>query len=419
MADLNVEYHERALIANQKRTKWTTKIREFIAIADYEPSVGKADTRSGQWVDITMKKVHILLSMTYGGERKHVLDYTHVDLHYMEDQMKNLVNKYNLLKQELSLHKSELCNLKNTVSINCSLQNEVIRVNLENKSLKDEISDLKKALGGRGKRKEKISSKEIIFTKADESSSMSIPEITSDSEAECETREPLPPLSKLIGVAPVGTSDSLISLADLTLNMAGLKLNTYVLKKTKPTSVNVSSAYVIKKNVKNKSPIVPESCSDKKADSSTEYSKKPGPKVVFGDNSSRDTEGYGSVNSCEKGKHHRASFETKRLFFINKCLYLFYMDLFGPVKPQTICHNKYTLVIVNEYSRYIWVFCLKKKSDAADCIMSFIIKMENLNEVNVKELRSDNGTEFINHKLKEFCNEKGISLNFLSLCTPE
>nr|GEY42286.1 retrovirus-related Pol polyprotein from transposon TNT 1-94 [Tanacetum cinerariifolium] len=32
--------------------------------------------------------------------------------------------------------------------------------------------------------------------------------------------------------------------------------------------------------------------------------------------------------------------------------------------------------------------------------------MENLNEVRVKELRSDNGTEFRNHKLKGFCDEK-------------
>nr|GEU49756.1 putative ribonuclease H-like domain-containing protein [Tanacetum cinerariifolium] len=45
--------------------------------------------------------------------------------------------------------------------------------------------------------------------------------------------------------------------------------------------------------------------------------------------------------------------------------------------------------------------------------------MENLNEVKVKELRSKNGTEFRIHKLKEFCDEKGISQNFSSPCTPE
>ncbi|GJU55357.1 hypothetical protein Tco_1229071 [Tanacetum coccineum] len=144
--------------------------------------------------------------MTEGHERKHVLDYTHVDLHYVEDQRKNLVNKFNLLKQELSLHNSELCNLKHIVSINCSLQNEVIRINLENESLKDEISDLKKALEGKGKRKEKISSKEV-FTKADESSSIPIYEITSDSESECETQEPLLPLPMLIRAEPVVVHD--------------------------------------------------------------------------------------------------------------------------------------------------------------------------------------------------------------------
>ncbi|GKE06830.1 retrovirus-related pol polyprotein from transposon TNT 1-94 [Tanacetum coccineum] len=99
-----------------------------------------------------------------------------------------------------------------------------------------------------------------------------------------------------------------------------------------------------------------------------------------------------NCSACEKGKHHSASFKTKWSFSINKCLHLLYMDLFGPIKPRTISHNKYTLVIVDEYSR----------------------KMENLNEIRVKGLRSDNGTEFRNHKLEEFCDGKGISQNFSS-----
>ncbi|GKF47431.1 hypothetical protein Tco_0137233, partial [Tanacetum coccineum] len=103
----------------------TTKIKAFMAIAEDEPSVGKADARFGEWVEITMKKVHGLLSMIDGDERKHVLDYTHVDLHYVEDQRKNLVNKFNLLKQEFSLHKSELCNLKILCPVTVPL-NEVL-----------------------------------------------------------------------------------------------------------------------------------------------------------------------------------------------------------------------------------------------------------------------------------------------------
>nr|GEZ63675.1 hypothetical protein [Tanacetum cinerariifolium] len=163
-----------------------------------------------------------------------------------------------------------------------------------NESLKDEIIDLKKviekwtcskvtldkllygqvlgnivkALGGKGKRKEKISSKEVIFTKANKSLSVLRYEITSDSEFECDSQKPLPPLPKLIGEAPSSTSEKVISLPDLTLNMADLTLSTSDPKKTRP-SVKVSRAYVNKKRTK-KSPVDPNSCSDKKAYSSTE-----------------------------------------------------------------------------------------------------------------------------------------------------
>ncbi|GJW24996.1 retrovirus-related pol polyprotein from transposon TNT 1-94, partial [Tanacetum coccineum] len=39
---------------------------------------------------------------------------------------------------------------------------------------------------------------------------------------------------------------------------------------------------------------------------------------------------------------------------------------------MSINHEKYTLVIVDEYSRYTWVHFLKKKSQAPEMIMSFI-----------------------------------------------
>ncbi|GJV52670.1 retrovirus-related pol polyprotein from transposon TNT 1-94 [Tanacetum coccineum] len=120
------------------------------------------------------------------------------------------------------------------------------------------------------------------------------------------------------------------------------------------------------------------------------YVEQPGPKVVLQDNSSCITEGYGSINcedkpcsACEKGKHKRASFKTKQNFLIRKCLHLLHMDLFGPVSPVSIIHKKYTLVIVNEYSR------------------------------------TDNGTVFRNIELESFCDEKGISQNFSSPYTPK
>ncbi|GJV40886.1 retrovirus-related pol polyprotein from transposon TNT 1-94 [Tanacetum coccineum] len=123
--------------------------------------------------------------------------------------------------------------------------------------------------------------------------------------------------------------------------------------------------------------------------------------------------------ACEKGKHHRASFKTKQNFSIRKCLHLLHMDLFGPVSLMSINHKKYTLVIVDEYSRYIWVHFLRKNSQAQKMIMSFIKMVENQNDVKVKQIRTDNEIEFRNHELESFCDEKGISQNFSSPYTLE
>ncbi|GKA40455.1 retrovirus-related pol polyprotein from transposon TNT 1-94, partial [Tanacetum coccineum] len=86
---------------------------------------------------------------------------------------------------------------------------------------------------------------------------------------------------------------------------------------------------------------------------------------------------------CEQGKHKRALFKTKQNFSIRKCLHLLYMDLFRPTSPMSVDHEKYTLVIVDEYSRYTWVYFLRKKSHAAEMIMSFIRMVENQNDVKI------------------------------------
>ncbi|GJR60786.1 retrovirus-related pol polyprotein from transposon TNT 1-94 [Tanacetum coccineum] len=119
-------------------------------------------------------------------------------------------------------------------------------------------------------------------------------------------------------------------------------------------------------------------------------------------------------SACEKGKHKRASFKIKHNFSIRKCLNLFHMDLFGPVSPISINNEKYTQFIVNDYSRYTWIHFLKKKSHAGETIMSFIRMVENQNDVKVKQIRTDNRTDFRYSELESFCSEKGISHNFSS-----
>nr|KAJ0227304.1 hypothetical protein LSAT_V11C100050010 [Lactuca sativa] len=95
------------------------------------------------------------------------------------------------------------------------------------------------------------------------------------------------------------------------------------------------------------------------------------------------------------------------------------MDLFGPIPVRSLGRNKYTLVVVDEFTRFTWVVFLNKKSHAAQEIISLIRKNETLTGLKVKQLRSDHGTEFRNSTLEEFCDHKGIGQNFSAPRTPQ
>ena len=61
----------------------------------------------------------------------------------------------------------------------------------------------------------------------------------------------------------------------------------------------------------------------------------------------------------------------------SKPLELLHLDLFGPSQVQSINHNKYVFVIVDDYSRYTWTIFLKLKSDAFELFKNFAKRIRN------------------------------------------
>nr|GFB12589.1 putative ribonuclease H-like domain-containing protein [Tanacetum cinerariifolium] len=84
------------------------------------------------------------------------------------------------------------------------------------------------------------------------------------------------------------------------------------------------------------------------------------------------------------------------------------MDLCGPMRVQTINGKKYILVIVDEYSRFTWVKFLRSKYETPDVVIKFITQIQvGLNKT-VRYIRTDNGTEFVNHTMTEYYERIGI-----------
>ncbi|KAI3684714.1 hypothetical protein L6452_33939 [Arctium lappa] len=123
--------------------------------------------------------------------------------------------------------------------------------------------------------------------------------------------------------------------------------------------------------------------------------------------------------ACLKGKQHKTSHKTKELNSISSCLQLLYMDVFVPTNMMSIGKKSYCLVIVDDYSRFTWVYFLRTKDETSGLIKFFILRIENQTNQKVKVIRSDNGTEFKNLDLKNFCEEKGIERQYSAPRTPQ
>ncbi|GJU30707.1 putative ribonuclease H-like domain-containing protein [Tanacetum coccineum] len=123
--------------------------------------------------------------------------------------------------------------------------------------------------------------------------------------------------------------------------------------------------------------------------------------------------------ACLKGKQHRASCKSKVLNPITKPLFMLHMDLFGPTFVSSLMHKKYCLVVTDDYSRFTWVFFLASKDETSEILKNFIKEIENLVDKKVKIIRSDNGTEFKNKVMDDFCREKGIKREYSVARTPQ
>ena len=126
----------------------------------------------------------------------------------------------------------------------------------------------------------------------------------------------------------------------------------------------------------------------------------------------------GLCDACQKAKQRRTSFKNKTESSIEEPLHLLHLDLFGLINVLSINRKRYTLVIVDEYTRFTWVYFLLKKDETPEILLEHVKLLENGSSHKVKILRSDNGTEFKNSQMNEFCKYKGISHQFSAPETP-
>jgi len=66
------------------------------------------------------------------------------------------------------------------------------------------------------------------------------------------------------------------------------------------------------------------------------------------------------------------------------------------------------LSIVDDYSRAIWVFLVKDKTETYEYIVNFFVMVKTQFGVSIQRVQSDNGKEFINGPLQSYFLKNGV-----------
>ncbi|GJU53509.1 retrovirus-related pol polyprotein from transposon TNT 1-94 [Tanacetum coccineum] len=97
-------------------------------------------------------------------------------------------------------------------------------------------------------------------------------------------------------------------------------------------------------------------------------------------------------SECERGKSKKASHLPKVVPRNHSKLELLHIDLCRPMRVASINEKRYILVIVDDYSRFTWVYFLCTKDETPEIIKNFIARVQLNYNANICKIRTDNVT---------------------------
>ena len=130
----------------------------------------------------------------------------------------------------------------------------------------------------------------------------------------------------------------------------------------------------------------------------------------------------GKVSFCENcvfGKQKRLSFSTT-VHRTKGTLDYIHSDLYGPSRvPSKGNGSCYMLLFIDNFSRKVWDFFLKEKSEVFNIFKQWKTLIEKKTGKQIKRLRTDNGLEFCNKEFDKFCKAEGIVRHRTVVGTPQ
>jgi hypothetical protein len=125
---------------------------------------------------------------------------------------------------------------------------------------------------------------------------------------------------------------------------------------------------------------------------------------------------------CALAKATRTPFPTKATRRATRPLELVHMDVWGPIGTPSMDGYRYFLLIVDDYSRHLWVRLMKGKHEAFHHFKDYVVwAQRQLHSAGHKlaTVRSDNGGEFLSGKFARYLSSVGIHHELTTPYTPQ
>ncbi|KAM1031938.1 hypothetical protein ACFX2I_035575 [Malus domestica] len=121
---------------------------------------------------------------------------------------------------------------------------------------------------------------------------------------------------------------------------------------------------------------------------------------------------------CQFGKAHRLPFakSDSRSKAPLECIH---GDVMGPTRTPSFSGFRYMLILVDDFSRFTWVYFIKQKSEVLSKFQEFKETVEGVLGLKIKCLRIDNGGEFTSESFFKFCQQFGIRRQLSCAETPQ
>ncbi|KAJ0470754.1 putative RNA-directed DNA polymerase [Helianthus annuus] len=130
------------------------------------------------------------------------------------------------------------------------------------------------------------------------------------------------------------------------------------------------------------------------------------------------TSEHGPCDICHRAKQVRVPFPLSE--HKSKSVGdLIHLDVWGPYKVTSYDGYKYFLTVVDDYSRAVWCYFMFSKAEVFENVKLFYELVLTQFKKKIKVFRSDNGTEFVNNQMHNFCISKGILHQTSCAYTPQ